>query len=469
MLGRISKWIAAGMMIGLFASPVKASAAALCPDDYMVLLGTPGHATTLYYAYDDEGNRIGRLPGSGGSEYNYFAKLLKKDSVLYSDRGSSAILRADGLEVIMEYGPDDIVRKAKSNLFYSLNNKSGHLTLWNAAGESLGDVDLPSWEPMDKLNYVDNELCDFEDEYLLKVNASKNSYWIRFDKAGRTAKLLSDENILSWFAKYKNVFAFGDYLALFPPYGDEEEKGIVMTRDGLILMDDLDGYVEEADPTALRGAFYYAPYPRVNSVPAVYRQEEDKYELFVSEGLQSIGLVDKESWGDYETAGGYFPGIVYPELMGNKCEGFLLDVEKQEYIPYARSGEEILVLKDGITISLPGEGTPDRISSAYYVAYIYGEGSIVYRMSDKSVFKNLDGRRVSLGSGGIALSDDEQEDFLRTMPSTIYDNQGNPVYHCTRSEFHPFYNGTWYIRRGIYTGLIDSYGNWLLKDALKKE
>ena len=52
----------------------------------------------------------------------------------------------------------------------------------------------------------------------------------------------------------------------------------------------------------------------------------------MSDRLQSIGLVDEEPRGAYETAGGFFAGITYPELMGNKCEGFLLDVEKQEYM-----------------------------------------------------------------------------------------------------------------------------------------
>ena len=76
---------------------------------------------------------------------------------------------------------------------------------------------------------------------------------------------------------------------------------------------------------------------------------------------------------------------------------------------------------------------------------------------------------ISLGRDGIRMDDDLRGEYWWDTPSTIYDNAGNVTYRSKDRFVFAFVNGTWSTRRGIYRGIIDGSGNWLLKDTMETE
>ena len=74
------------LLVFLFCSAAltvdAAEAADLCGEDERVLLSVTGHDYFSYYVYDEQGNRLGRLPAAGWGSY---ARLVHRDALFPSD------------------------------------------------------------------------------------------------------------------------------------------------------------------------------------------------------------------------------------------------------------------------------------------------------------------------------------------------------------------------------------------------
>ncbi len=460
----------------LAAAPVCAEEAArvLHPEGKAVLFGVSGHDTVIDYVYDDEGTRIGHLPGSGWGGH---AKLIDEDSLYLSEEDQLSIVRTRDLKTMATEGPEVQLWLVSADFYAALNPQNGLLTLNNAEGESLGEISVTGGAAsagFDRGFQSFGRIVEFPDAYLLIIGIDGKKNWIWFDRETRSARLETSEALLKMLDDdAMTVYAFGDYLAFFPEFRNTGVPGTVMTREGLVLMDNLDGTVTEKRPEAFLDSYLNYDFRyKENQLTGVWRSTGSGYDVYIPERLELLGTMEEKPDVNGGSCRGFFPGIASEALGGNICSGLVFDVDSLNYCPYAMTGNEVLILKDGALMSFPAQGTPYAVSSAYYVAE--GDGTAtVYRTSDRSIFASFGSSPhtcISLGDGGIAM-DDEPVDPEKWWDRgrTIYDNEGNPQYHSNNPYLRAFYNGTWYENRGIYTGIIDSSGRWLLKDTMARE
>ena len=460
----------------LAAAPVCAEEArpALHPEGQVILFGVSGHDTVIDYVYDDDGNRIGHLPGSGWGGH---AKLIDGDTLFLSEEDGLSVVRTRDLKTIASEGPQTQIRLVSPGFYIILETQNGVLTLYNSEGEPLGAVSVTGGAESGGFDggfQSFSRFLEFPDARLLIMSIDGKKNWIWFDKETGSARLETNPELLKMLDDdAMTVYAFGDYLAFFPEFRSGGLTGTIMTRDGLLLMDNLDGNVKEKRPEAFLDSFLNYDFRNEEKrLTAVWRRNGSGYDLYVPERLELIGTMAEPPDVNDGSCRGFFPGIASEELGGNVRAGLVFDVDSLNYCPYAVTGNEVLILKDGALMSFPVEGKPYAVSSAYYVA----EGddtTTVYKTSDRSVFASLDSSPhtcISLGDGGIAIDDapaDPEKWWDRTR--TIYNNEGQPVYQSRNPYLRAFYNGTWFEHRGIYMGIIDSSGRWLLKDTMARE
>ncbi|MBQ9063848.1 MAG: hypothetical protein IJ123_00195 [Blautia sp.] len=466
----IRKLTAILILSGILLCASFASGESFGYENKALLLPITGHETISYYVYDEAGNRIGRLPGSG---WGIRAKLIGKDTVMLTDDPMPKFIHAGNLKVIAETGPGQIARKISSKVYLILDKQRRDVTFYNENAEIIGDISLPG-EISDSLeNYLYADVYETGKDYFIRIQISDSEFYVWVKPEEKTAYIETNPELLKWVQDDNmSMYAFGEFFAFIPYSGSSIKYGAVVTREGLVLMDDLEGTISPIRPEQEYDAVFYDEMINLyNSVSAVYRTGTSGYDVFVPEKLQLVGEVNGEYLKN-RSAGGYFSGIAYPELAGNICEGFVLDVDKHDYIPYACKDDAFLILKDGELITIQGHGKPLGISSAYCV-FEFNEGTDVYKVRDGSIFARYNEyptQCVSLGSSGIAMNDKVEEGkYYWQAGRTIYDNDGNPVYNNENQYISAFVNGTWYARRGVYSGIMDLYGNWIVRDVLAKE
>ncbi len=459
----IKKALALFMASCLVYVPAAADPALSVPEDQQLLLAVPGSEIMLYYAFDDQGNNLGRLPVTGWGDY---AKLVSKNRLFPAEARGTSLIRASDLQVAVEYPEEEYTLLCMGSYYVTVEKATGTVTLYNESTEAVGTItpELP-FSP-DKDLYGD--LFVFPDTLLLNLNDYHNNLWLRFDTGSSAVQEIKDPLMLQYLNHEElGLYSIGSFLVACPyKYSDDENlQGVVMTLDGLVIMDGIEVVMQEeflGDDTI---DLHFGYLDVRTKADAVVRNNGGTYDVYDA-SLEKIGSFSEKPDSYMAYGGGYVKGLPYPELNGNPCEGFVFDVDTQSLVPYARNQQVYQILKDGRLTEVPAEGKPERISSAYCVVS-KDEGTNVYRTKDASLFASFDRfwqACLSLGSEGIRLTDDVSGDDWWDSPATIYDNEGNPTYHSQNNRLYAFINGTWTCQRGVYRGLIDMEGNWVLRD-----
>ncbi len=470
MSGCIKRLLVFLLSVCLICVPVCAGQEKLCGSDEIVLLAVPGHEIMLYYGYDENGVSIGRIPAEGWGES---AKLVRKDALFQADGDNNTLVRAGDLKPAAYYPPDQYALFFRGSYYLTLDKGAGILTMYDESTQAIGNMSLGRTFDQEAADRISLDIVEFPDSQLVTMTTGSGRSCFLFGKDGQSVREISDPQMLGFLNNDDMaVFSLGEFLVVCPyPYAADEMQGVVMTLDGTVVMDRIEAALTEYyyfEDSVWLDRDYFLGQDRAQ---AVIQNTGSSYAAF-GPSLEYLGELDErpEYYGN-AYGSGFIKGIAYPELNGNVCEGFILDVDTQSMIPYAEDWGMYLVWKDGRLIELPAEGTPERISSAYCVSSV-GDGTNVYRIKDGSLFASYNRYRygcVSLGSEGIMMHDDHDSEEWWDTSATIYDNEGNATYHSKDRFLFAFINGTWTCRRGVYRGLIDMYGNWVLKDTIDWE
>ena len=450
----------------LLCAPAAAEEHGLCSEDERVLLPVAGKDIMLYYAYDEQGNCLGRLPVTGWGEY---AKLVRRNALFLSrdhDR-STTLIRAGDLLPAVVYPSEEYMLFWLVRHYVTYDKKTGVVTLYDESTVPLGSCTFEKAFNPD--HYLQGDLLEFTDRYLLKLTDSQTSAWFLFYKNSQAGEEIRDPRLLPYLGNEDMaVYSLGEYIVAVPhPYSEENVLGVVMTPDGDVIMDRVEDVLQEVSLEEDAPYLNYGNREDRAKVPAVVIDAVSCYEIYDSD-LNYLGHVSEKPKSYGGAGNGFVKGIAYPELRGCICSGFVYDCDINAVIPYAETPQGCLIWKDGRCMELPVEGIPQRISSAYLVTRT-DDGTNVYRTADAMLFDSYSMNWwscLSLGSQGILLRDNHEKNNWFTGSATIYDNEGNPTYHSEDCHIYAFVNGTWTCRRGVYQGLIDMYGNWVLKDII---
>ena len=437
----------------------------LCPDDELVVMGISRGDNFWYYAYDSLGRRLGRIPVNG---WGANAKLVKKDLLTTPETDRNSIFRIGDMKVSASYPKDDYWVYVNGSYYFVLEEKTGRVTLYDSALEEVGSLVLTRRIPISNSLY--GRIWSFSEEFLLYIGTYAEGSWVWIRKQdGSGYEETRPELLDALNNKDLSFHVMKDFL-VFCPYSSAKDKttGRVLTKDGLMVMDHIVQYILE-DPA--KSPYDLNPDTGYDGpVCAVCRENEGKYDLYGGSSLDYLGTA-AEVPAARSCRNGFYEGLPCPELEGNVCRGFVLDCDTGLHCPCAARQNETLIFKDGRLLRFPVEGIPYKISEAYYVTR---EPVNVYKVSDGSLFTETDEQYpevcLSLGSSGLAVNNPPKDpEKAWDITRTLYDNDGNAVYTSGSRDLNAFTNGTWYTTRGIYMGVIDLSGNWILKDTMETE
>ena len=454
------------ILTGSFFQPVKAETSGICASDERVLLAVPGEEVMMLYAYDENGNRMGRLPQLTWGEN---AKLVKENALFLSEEDEQSVLRAGDMKRIARYPEEKYIVRALGDCYVTLEKGGSRAVLYDSAARILGTVSFSG--SFDPEGYYSFELFELTDTWLLKVTDYNITQWALICKDGWVNSEITDPGMLEKLNNDDgNVYALGDFLVWCPnPYLEDRSGGVVMTQEGLVVMDNVTECLSEETAGYPYDVYVPVSYERHSPAVFVVRDTGNGYDLYDA-SLEYAGHTDHLP--EYpECAGGFVQGFAYEELGGGVCEGFLTDCSDFTPIPYGWTQDGIVVYRSGKTEAVPDNAEPFCISDGYYVC-TDGDVTHVYRRSDDVLLAEYERAPegcISLGRDGIRMDDDLRGEYWWDTPSTIYDNAGNVTYRSKDRFVFAFVNGTWSTRRGIYRGIIDGSGNWLLKDTMETE
>lgn len=447
---------------------VPAGPADLCRDDERVLLAVPGYDYELYYVYDEQGNCLGRLPATGMTAH---AKIVRKNA-LFPSRKNGELIRAGDLETVAVYPPESYTLLSLDRHYVTIEKNTGIVTLYDESTQPLGTASTGLTSEQNWDGY--GRILELPNAFFVRLKKSPENIWIRFDKNSREGGIIRDQSMLMYLEQEgMEVYSFGQYLVTVPyTYAAEAGLlGVVMTEDGTVILDRIEEVSAEYDGP-------YGPYSSYDSFYLYKQYDEDMYKanaivqntgsayIIYDSSLHSLGcLYEKPDY--FLMRSGFAKGLAYQEFNGNICEGVVTDIDTQARIPYAREDDMLLIWKNGTCLKILAEGTPEKISYGYLVTAVDDEGTKVYRLEDNCLvasYNRTSWQCLSLGTEGILLYDDQDSETWWDGSVTIYDNAGNATYHSQDRNHYAFVRGTWTCRRGIYRGLIDMYGNWVIKD-----
>ena len=453
----------AALMTG---TPARAETHGICQEDEQVLLSVPGNEVTLLYAYDDEGNRLGKLPSLS---WGFQAKVIRKDTLFSPDGDPQSVLRAGDLQIIASFPEEEYSVHVLDDCYVTLEKGGNKAVLYGSSGQVLGNV--PFSRGFDPERDYSCELFELTDAWLLKVTDYNENQWGLIYKDGWISNEIREPALLEKLNDDEGaVNTLGNFIVWQPySYLEDRSDGVVMTQEGLVIMDGIDECMTDSVPPYPYDLQVSGSYERHEPASFVVRNNGNGYDLYDA-ALNHAGSA--ASLPEYPMcAGGFMQGFASEELDGNVCAGFLTDCSDFSLVPYAYSGDRILIRRKGETALEPAEGVPSCISDGYYVSE-YGEGTRVYRRSTGELIAEYDRipqSCVSLGRDGIRMDDEQSGEEWWNIPCTVYDNEGNVAFRIRDRFLAAFVNGTWASRRGIYQGILDMKGKWILKDTFETE
>ena len=227
------------------ASPTHPSQ--LAAENERVVLPIPGDDVLLYYVYDEQGKRIGRLPTTGYAEN---AKLVRKDTLLYQKAGGNeTLVRAGDLKTVVSLPSEDYALLCFGTHYAVIEKKANIVTLYDESMTATGSIAMQA--AFDPDSYISGKLLDLSDRYLLKLSDYEENAWLYFFKDGQESRQLYDPAMLSLLDHPEMIVRSLGQFIVTSPYSFEEEsdvRGVVMTVDGTVLMRDIAGVMTEQGP-----------------------------------------------------------------------------------------------------------------------------------------------------------------------------------------------------------------------------
>lgn len=165
-------------------------------------------------------------------------------------------------------------------------------------------------------------------------------------------------------------------------------------------------------------------------------------------------------------------GLTYEELGGLACDGFVL-YNGESWQPLAKVEGGYQVYADGELqfVPLSSEETLYTLNDAYLTAGFTEEWNYYERLKKRSTGETVEESRwnedgsvtFSLGKGYCIISRYFQSGEEYSVSSVIYDNNREECFRLETAQCQVWKNGYLLLNRGVYTGITDRNGNWVIK------
>ena len=437
--------------------------AQICREDEYVLemIGK-----TQSNVYDHDGNLVGRIPYSS-MEYGFMCVPKSCLLSMYGD-GIDRIISLETMDTILEC-PSDCWFMRGEGYFEVVDPQTGNMSLYDCLGNL---VDQVSYDPSapDEKTYPHTDFVALDSGILYGGILGESGEFRFYSYDRKEADTVRQPQLLNLLKDREiRLQSFGDYLYV---YDYSSDLGSLYDLEGKEVLTDVERLLTER---------------RAGSSYDVYETPRDKYlsrksgyahEIYDRE-LHCLGTVTGTE-APYENCGDFVPGLAYEELGGRVCEGWM-ENPAEGYLPYAKEENRFYVYsertKELKVYDVPQEERLFAMNEYYYLTSresgydsegARGEEISVYR-SDGSLFsvsREYSGR-PHLGTDCILLArygyDDEERQF------TIFDAEGDILYSQKTGWVQTWKNGCWLVTRGIYSGLTDREGNWIIRASREKE
>lgn len=457
-----------GQVMACYAADGSSEPLPVCNDNEYILLAAGSNYAEIY---DGEGNCAGRcrayLDESGS------AVTVKKDSLLeYTSGEAIRVFSMAELKNILEFSSLDYSLEICGSVCLATNRYTGQYRLYDCHGGLLYSSKEGTWiDAGYQGRILDLErgyligICRFEDDWIVPAIAP---VWV--SKDGQQTRELTDDFLIEAFGNW-SMQEFGENVLV---YDNQEETGAVYDLDGTILLDQVKAYLSPYTDDE----WFYSYHQHISTALAL-QLTDGMYTVYDTELRETAMFSGSEFERPYlGYAGGFLQGVAYQQLEGNVCAGFVL-YEDRGWCPYAETEDGCLVYADGKKILIPlkpGQNVSSLnevhalASSCEDDMYIdslidcrTGETLLDSRWEEEnSVYFEL-GRDFCIITETTLLGGDFQTSFK------ILDENNRVCCSSPNGSARPWKHGYIVLQRGIYNGIADRNGNWIVRTVYEEQ
>lgn len=449
--------------------------APICDEDEYVLLDVGNNYAEIY---DSQGNYVSECRAY--MDHVYEACIVKKDSVLaYNDGGTWCIFSMAELDNVLKIDGEKYSLQYSGNRFLVTDQYTGNFCLYDVHGNMLYSYSPEGEaEPLQNAETNGEEggwqgrilaldhgyvigACNFADD---SSASAKGPVWV--SKDGQESREITDTYLVSAFAEW-SMQAFGDYFLIYDWLSDE---GSVYDLDGNLLLEQIDAFFSPYSEYDWISMYSSDGSERV----ALVLQCEDGMCLAYNTQLQECAMLPEPESGVWDCgyASGFIKGVSYEQLEGNVCAGFVR-YNTKIWCPYAETEDGWLVYADGELIAVPSEAGQDLISlnEAYVLMGYSQEDSYIERLIDRKTGETVlesfwdanGGISMELGADYCIVTEIKADGEENQTAFTIRDDQNQICCSAQKASARVWRNGYILLNRGIYHGIADRNGNWVVQ------
>lgn len=442
--------------------------AALCDENEYILLSSGKNYAEIY---DSKGNYLDRCRVYLNDLYGI--ATIKKNFLLdYVDGDIISIYSMADLQTVLEFPYSEYYVQISGDVCLATNRNTGQICLYDCHGELLYSSGETAWaenEYQGILMVLEHGYlvgsCRVTDEDIFPVYGP---IWI--SSSGQENREITDPYLTEAFVK-REIQEFGDYMLV---YNWENETGVLYDLDGKVLLERIEAYL---CPYTEDNWFYSYNY---NTKIALVLQKADEMYTVYDTQLQECAMFPalETEPRNLGYAAGYIEGMSYHQLEGNICAGFVR-YKNKAWCPYAETKEGVLVYADGHQIPLTVESGQNLIAfnERYAMTEYNEEESYITCLIDRKTGNVLmdscwdeDGS-ISFEIGEeccIIVNTKWNGDDCRTS-LTIRDEENQICYSSDKASAGTWKNGYIVLKRGIYHGIADTNGNWIVRTIYEDE
>lgn len=431
----------------------------ICEEDEYVLLSCGDNYAEIY---DRDGNRIGQCRAYL-DEFRSACTVKNNEIVVYSDGISITAFSMSKLENILDFPSEENNIQAFGSVCLVSDQTVRSFSLYDDQGALLYQSGENMWREGE---YAYENLAVLDSGYLLGMslcneeNAAPENGPVWVSKDGSESRQITDASLISAFSDGR-VSGFGDMLLI-----NDWTSGLISLYDldGNLLMDSLNGTVY---PYSDNMTGYSS-----NAGIIMVMQDEDNVRTFYDRNLDICGTAEVTDNVYPGYCNGFLEGLTYEELGGLACDGFVL-YNGESWQPLAKVEGGYQVYADGKLqfVPLSSEETLYTLNDAYLTAGFTEEGNYYERLKKRSTGETVEESRwnedgsvtFSLGKGYCIISRYFQSGEEYSVSSVIYDNNREECFRLETAQCQVWKNGYLLLNRGVYTGITDRNGNWVIK------
>ncbi|MDO5424211.1 MAG: hypothetical protein Q4F41_10830 [Eubacteriales bacterium] len=424
-------------------------------DEYVLLLNKNNYAEI----YDSQGNAVGTCRAILDSYY--WAATIPKDSLLcYNDGETWSVFSMQTLQTILEVPAETHSCAISGDACLVEDPKSGTISLYNVSGTLLYQFGEGDWLSKED-GYT--RILNLENGYLIGLCRYDSTelppfgpVWV--SKDGQEHREITDSYLKQAFCEGR-VSAFGDYLMI---YEWNTSMSAIYDLEGTLRLGQVDSSI----------------YPRTtdnfsyiwNAEPALVLSQMPEGTFLYDTKLQECGQLSNPEILYPAYCAGFLEGMTYDELGGRTCDGFV--TYNGSAFPYTRTEDGCLIYAAEGLFHVPlNEGEePAELNASYLILSSRDEEEnykslLVWRKSGEvlaeSRWENGESLSFALCGGGCMILEENSEEGSSIL--TVRDSGNEVCYTSENVRAQSWKNGYMLLERGIYRGIADLDGNWIVR------